>query len=322
MQVASGATLKLKNLTIADGFASDHTNGGGIANDGTLTVTNSTVSDNIASLGNGGGISSNGTLTVTKSTFSNNGGLDGGGILSGGTLTITNSTFSDNVAHFGGAIESGPLTVITNSTFSGNGAFAGGAIDSGGTLTVTSSTFSDNDVANFGSASFKNTILAGGQNCFLFGQPITDAGYNISSDTTCGFAKTGSANNGDGIDPLLSTDGLANNGGPTETIALVSGSPAIDAIPVADCTDQASPPKAITTDQRGMPRPDPGEDVCDIGAYESQESFAGEPGRGNCHGVSVSMLAQEFGSIDAAASVLGFSSVKALQNAIREFCKG
>ena len=54
---------------------------------------------------------------------------------------------------------------------------------------------------------------------------------------------------------MLSSDGLTNNGGPTETIALASGSPAIDAIPVADCTDQTVPiPKPITTDQRGMPR--------------------------------------------------------------------
>lgn len=113
----------------------------------------------------------------------------------------------------------------------------------------------------------------------LFGNPIsncsgsiTDSGYNISDDSTCGFSKTGSANNGDGVNPLLSTDGLANNGGPTETIALQSGSPAIDAIPHASCTDQATPPNQLTTDQRGFGRPDPGDGPdgpCDIGAYES-----------------------------------------------------
>jgi hypothetical protein len=103
-------------------------------------------------------------------------------------------------------------------------------------------------------------------NCF---GTITDAGYNISDDSTCGFAKTGSANNGDGVNPLLSSAGLADNGGPTQTIALQSGSPAIDAIPVANCTDQASPPQPITNDQRGFLRPDPGAAACDIGAYES-----------------------------------------------------
>ena len=87
--------------------------------------------------------------------------------------------------------------------------------------------------------------------------------------TTPGFTKIGSAKNGDNVHQLLSTSGLANNGGPTQTTALQSGSPAIDAIPVADCTDQSSPPNQITTDQRGFARPDAGEAVCDVGAYES-----------------------------------------------------
>jgi hypothetical protein len=99
-----------------------------------------------------------------------------------------------------------------------------------------------------------------------------DGGYNISDDSSCGFAKTGSANNGDGIDPLLSPTGLANNGGPTATIALLPGSPAIDAIPLGYCKDQISPPNPIITDQRGFPRPDAGESACDIGAFEVQDA--------------------------------------------------
>jgi hypothetical protein len=124
----------------------------------------------------------------------------------------------------------------------------------------------------------KSTILAassGGGNCFNFDPSngtIVDAGYNISDDNTCGFAKTGSANNGDGINPLLSPAGLANNGGPTKTIALQSGSPAIDAIPLAQCTDQASPPNPLIDDQRLYPRPDLCEAFCDIGAYEFQDT--------------------------------------------------
>jgi hypothetical protein len=279
MQVKTGATLNLQNLTIADGNSVDFA--GGIENVGTLTVTNSTFSNNSANIDAGGlvgGIYNNGgTLTVTNSTFYANSGAAGGGILNGGTLTVTNSTFSNNF-------------------------FA--AID------------------NFSTANLKGTILAasnGSPNC-VGTASITDQGYNISDDNFCGFSKTGSAGNGDGVDPLLSTAGLANNGGPTLTIALQSESPAIDVIPVADCTDQASPPKRITTDQRGFPRPDFGEDVCDIGAYESQESFAGEPGAANCQGVSDSALSNQFGTINVAASALGFPSVKALQNAIRAFC--
>jgi hypothetical protein len=227
-------------------------------------------------------------------------GGTGGGISSGGTLAVTNSTFSGNNAETGGGISSGGTLAVTNSTFSGNSSRLGGGI------------FND---AN---ASLKNTILAAssGGNC---SGTITDAGYNISDDNTCGFAKTGSANNGDNVNPLLSPAGLANNGGRTQTIALQSGSPAIDSIPVAACTDQSIPPKLITSDQRGFPRPDAGELVCDIGAYEFQD-FAGQPGAANCHGMTVSALAQEFGSIKAAASALHFPSVRALQNAIRAFC--
>src|SRR5262249_13543893 len=98
-----------------------------------------------------------------------------------------------------------------------------------------------------------------------FGGTIADAGYNISDDNTCGFTATGSLNN---TNPMLNPAGLSNNGGPTQTIALLSGSPAIDAIPVADCTDQARTPNPIITDQRLFPRPDSEENLCDIGAYE------------------------------------------------------
>jgi hypothetical protein len=142
---------------------------------------------------------------------------------------------------------------------------------------------------------------------------ITDAGYNISDDATCGFSATGSRNS---TNPLLDPSGLQNNGGPTATIALDSESPAIDAIPLADCTDQNSNP--IHTDQRGALRPDPGEVVCDVGAYEFQ-NFAGQA---NCRGKSNSALVQQYGSLSAAASAYGFSTVKALKAAVRRSCGG
>jgi hypothetical protein len=113
---------------------------------------------------------------------------------------------------------------------------------------------------------------------------------------------------------MLDPGGLENNGGRTETISLVPGSPAIDAIPLEDCTDQDL--NAINTDQRGALRPDAGEVRCDIGAYEFQD-FAGQP---NCHHKSVSALVRQFGSVDAAAAALGFPSEKALLNAIRTSC--
>jgi hypothetical protein len=93
---------------------------------------------------------------------------------------------------------------------------------------------------------------------------MTSNGYNLSSDSSCNFNGPGDLNN---TGPLLGP--LQNNGGPTKTQALLSGSPAIDAGNPSGCTDGLG--NMLTTDQRGMPRPDT-EDTggCDMGAYERQ----------------------------------------------------
>jgi hypothetical protein len=87
----------------------------------------------------------------------------------------------------------------------------------------------------------------------------------MSSDTTCNFSNHGDRNN---IDPKLGSLGFY--GGPTQTIPLRSGSPAIDAGNPSGCTDGKG--KLLATDERGMPRPDKPDDKtgCDMGAYESQ----------------------------------------------------
>jgi CSLREA domain-containing protein len=338
MQVASGATLNFKNATVAEGNRTfSGSSGGGIENEGTLTVTNSTFSGNSVDF-TGGGIENGGALTIINSTFSGNSArVDTGGIFNFGTLTVTNSTFSGNSGGNGGAIGNSffgrGLTVI-NSTFSGNiavnspgaGGPGGGGISNGGALTVINSTFSGNaaeggvggDIVSggSGSASLKSTILAAsssGGNC---SGTITDLGYNISDDESCGFSAVGSLNN---TDPELDQVGLANNGGPTQTIALLFGSAAIDAVPLAECTDQDGNP--LTTDQRGFPRPGAGKQACDIGAYESQD-FAGDPDSTNCYGKSISALCHTYRTLNAAALARGFRNVKMLQNAIRAFCKG
>jgi hypothetical protein len=108
--------------------------------------------------------------------------------------------------------------------------------------------------------------LNGGGNCRQNGTAISH-GHNLSSDGSCSsfFTATGDLNGAPaGLDPA----GLQNNGGPTQTIALLSTSPAVDHIPVSptnDCTavDGTTP---IATDQRGVPRPQAS--GCDIGAYE------------------------------------------------------
>ena len=168
---------------------------------------------------------------------------EGGGIENnGGTVNISNSTVSGNSAPVGGGINSGFGTLtISNSTVSGNSAAVfGGGIENGGTVNIGGSIVANN---------------AGG-NC---NGGVTDQGYNLESSTDCGFTGTGSLQN---TDPKLAS-ALASNGGPTQTLALLDGSPAIDHIPAANCP---------ATDQRGVTRL-PGE-RCDIGAFEFPDTTA------------------------------------------------
>jgi hypothetical protein len=260
--------------------------GGGIYNTGALTISNSTISGNIVKgqvVGSGGGILNLGTLTVNNSTISGNGASGGsagfgGGISNGGPLTINDSTISGNFAKGmgssgGGILNLGTLTV-NNSTISGNGARCGSGIYNAyhvKTLTISNSTISRNGDAglcgviyNGGTSILQNTLVAnkGVRNC---GGTITSNGYNLSSDDSCNFNGTGDLNN---TDPKLGQ--LGNYGGPTQTILLLSGSPAIDAGNPSGCTDGNG--HLLKTDQRGKPRPDR-EDTggCDMGAYERQK---------------------------------------------------
>ena len=117
--VSAGAQVTISGLTITGGRGGTFvfgtftaTLGGGIANAGTLTVTNSTISGNSVS-DYGGGINNLGTLTVTNSTISGNSAGAGGGIENGGTLTVTNSTFSGNSADGGGGVQNGDTLTVT-----------------------------------------------------------------------------------------------------------------------------------------------------------------------------------------------------------------
>lgn len=193
-------------------------------------------------------------LAVTGSTFSGN---IGGGIFSGGTGSVTNSTFSGNSSLYGGGVLNSGVLNVSFSTFSGNSASnQGGGIYNEGTLTV------------------KNTLLANtatGGNCGNSSGTLTSDGYNLSDDISCTtyFSGTGDLNN---TSAGLSSAGLANNGGPTQTIALLPTSPAVDAIPLTPanyCTDVAGNP--VTADQRGVTRPQG--TGCDIGAYELVQSI-------------------------------------------------
>ena len=247
--------------------------GGGIYNSGALTISNSIIT------GNGAG--SGGLCTISCFAF-------GGGIYNRGTLLmIQNSTLTGNGAFVprclegaphcllgGGAVDSiGGTVTLNNSTVEGNTSTCegpcetpGGAIANGSNLAMNNSTVSGNPaggISNSGTATLQNSIVANnsGKDC---SGTITSHGYNLSSDGTCAFRGPGDMNN---IDPKLGA--LQNNGGPTQTQALLSGSLAIDAGNPSGCTDGQG--HLLKTDQRGMPRPNR-EDAggCDMGAYELQ----------------------------------------------------
>jgi len=282
------AHVTLSGVTLTHGAARD---GGGIFNVGSLTLVNSSVTGNGA-IQMGGGIYNNGgTATINNSTVSSNGAgtaqrfayAYGGGIANSGMMTINNSTISGNTAvhwnnsysyAYGGGIWNRGTMNISNSTISGNSAeyfyyylSEGGGILNAGTLTISSSTIAGNRAPSgggiYGSAALHNVVIANntGGNCR---GTISSQGYNLSSDASCNFRGPGDLNS---TDPTLGT--LGSYGGLTQTIPLLSGSPAIDSGDPNGCTDSQG--HLLTTDQRGYPRPDK-EDKggCDRGSYESQ----------------------------------------------------
>ncbi|HVN53896.1 MAG TPA: choice-of-anchor Q domain-containing protein [Anaerolineaceae bacterium] len=296
LDVLSGASLDLSNLTVQNGAANP---GGGVLIRGSATIhdtaftgnqatstgpsgtggavqvgvsasasiTNSQFTNNLANYGGGAVSSASGaTLNVSGSTFTGNSGGFGGGALypNGSATTVDASTFLNNSAtndsgSTGGAIHSNSAAVsVTNSTFVGNVAPHDAAIDSRiGMITVNNSTFFANNASGFGDSvgaqnpqggylQIRNSILSGihASNCAA----VIDLGNNLSwpAGNDCPGAQA---------DPLLGP--LASNGGPVQTMALTSGSPAIDAGNTATCA---------AIDARGVSRPQGL--ACDMGAYE------------------------------------------------------
>jgi len=256
--ISGAATFDLSALTIRNGKAATDGGGGGILmSGGTLNITDSVISGNSApptagtNVGNGGGIyCSFCTLNLTRSTVSGNAAQGtawgvGGGILKtgSGNVSIINSTISGNSASFygGGMNVNGGTVNILNSTITANTGSVGG----GGLYLKF--------LNNAATYNLQNTIIAsqtGGVDCASDNGgnafPFSAGADVISSDGTCTGATT--------ANPLLGV--LSNNGGTTQTHALGSGSPAINAGNNAVCP---------ATDQRGVARSD---GSCDIGAYE------------------------------------------------------
>jgi hypothetical protein len=293
---AKYATLTLIDSSFTNNSAGPE--GGGVFNFGTLTVSDSVFSRNSTKY-DGGGICNDGTGTVIGSSFSNNTAKSGGGLWNFGTATVTDSTFTNNSANnsdpsapvndisTGGGlcVNSGTVTV-TDSVFVGNSAGGGGGLYSNGAVTVIDSTFSDNSATNalagggglwniYGTATVINCTVSG--NFAAYGGGIAGVGGVVSmtlnntivagnsapTHSDVDGAYTGSKNLIGG-NPLLAP--LANYGGPTPTMALLPGSPAIGAGSVVLAVDANGNP--LTTDQRGLHRVV--NQTVDIGAFESQ----------------------------------------------------
>jgi parallel beta-helix repeat protein len=247
-----GDSVSLSGLTVTGGRDID---GGGLYNNGgDVSLTNVIVTNNAANQGGGAFNQTGGTISLTDTTFSNNSGDTGGGLFnnSGGTMTLTNCTVNGNTApDSGGGLynnASGTMT-LTNCTISGNAAGVTGGglyISPGATATLT------------------NSIVAGGNAAGDIRGALSSASANnlVGSDAGMTGISDGSQGNQIGtvqlpINPLLSL--LGAYGGPTSTMALLPGSPALGG--------GASGPGVPTTDQRGRVRPKTG--AVDIGAFQS-----------------------------------------------------
>lgn len=250
--------------------------GGGVAVfSGTFLLDGSTVQRNetsaaFSALGAGIEIDCSvfgpcGSVSVTASTIAQNeafslGSAGGGGVnVSGGSLVLANSTLTQNIA-------SGLVAPTTSIPRPGGGLYLDGAAATIANVTFETNTFvipgspeldsTGIHVDETSTATFRNTIVS--DSCSI-GGAVDAAAHNVEHPgDTCAFSGTDLI----GVDPLLGP--LADNGGPTETLALLAGSPAIDG---ADPAAPGSGGDACdVVDQRGVARP-----VgirCDIGAYE------------------------------------------------------
>jgi len=263
-----GGTVTVSGSTLTGNTASNGANGGGIYNHaGSLAVTGSTLTGNNTGSGSGGGVyNEGGTTTITTTTVAANSAVDGtgGGVDNdSGTVTIADSTLSRNSADYsdgGGGMANKGTATISDSTLFENSALLGGeggAVLDTGTLSLTSDTLSHNGAADsgggvYGPATVTGTILAmsTGGDCAA---GVVDAGWNLTDDTSCGFTAGTDVSD---VSALLAPGRLADNGGPTKTIALEALSPAVGAIKGGLLCS--------TPDQRGAARPTP----CDMGAVQ------------------------------------------------------
>jgi len=287
--IKNSSVLEVTNSTFNHNQTGSGSFGGGIYNTsyGDLTVQNCTFFENSAEFG--GGIDNENTTEILNSNFySNTANSGGGAIYNSDTLIIFDSTISDNEANTGGGIAtiSATSVEITGSTLALNEASLGGGLYSNTTLTnIMNSTFYDNVAVSKGGAIYNYNQRLSLANCTLSDNSASTsqgAGIHNTNSGIINLTNTITANSTSGLDcanyatlgtninnlaengncyaafsddPML--DSLEDNGGPTETMMLLTDSPAIDA---------GDDPNCPTTDQRGSTRPTLSH--CDLGAYE------------------------------------------------------
>ena len=269
----------LTNCTLSNDSAAN--GGGGLCTDGTgaAVLSNCTVSNDSAAQGGGICVVPGSTVTLTNCTLDND---SDSGLLNEGTATVTACTFSNDSALQGGGMENeGPAT-LTNCTFSNDSATStvsggGGIWNAGGApITLTDCTLANNTAVHGSGGGIWN---AGGGNLILTNTIVAENTAAVSGPDIFGTVNTADHDligNGSGgtiitnlggnlvgggskpvIDPRLGP--LQNNGGPTQTLALLADSPAVG---------HANNAKAPAIDQRGATRiNEPGE-TTDIGAFE------------------------------------------------------
>ena len=278
--------VSVSGVTVTGGKTTDSEGGGGFEVSGLLTLTNSTVTDSDAPAGAGVSLvnfESPATARIIGTTISGNRAESGGGGITvrSGDLTLINSTVTGNQAggtvdgQGGGIYFSGGFREhIYNSTIAGNTALGGGA--QGGNLyavpqSVVAVVARQVAVPDY---LIQNTIVAGGTansgpNCGG-DQPASQGNNLVDTAGECGTSS--------GLNDVSGSPGIAalgDYGGPTLTRKLLPGSKAIDNGNASGCVDDNG--DAITTDQRGVPRPIGAH--CDIGAVEFAPPLAvtGQP---------------------------------------------
>jgi hypothetical protein len=291
MMGTSADSLTLSNCIISGNTA---TSGGGAIYDrggsmAVLTITDSLVSNNSSGGSGGGAIFANNsagtTLNVMRSTVTGNTTTDHGGFAYwfwGGSINVSSSTLTNNIAtnSTGGVIASWSAPImISNSTFQGNKGSGGGAVQiiSSASLTINNSTLVANSATGgsggaiasaSGMVTLNSSIIA--KNIATTGGPdlnaaITTGGdYNLIGVANSGGFTLGGTHNKTGtavspLNPMVAP--LARNGGPTQTMALLPGSSAID---------MGSNPGNLSNDQRGPGFVRVFGSAADIGAFEVQ----------------------------------------------------